>query len=282
MAQTDFQRDAIDTCSLLVLQAQVRALVSPMLESPAPFLIKKGILRLIEPADADLRELTGQILAGTYAKPFVIDDDRKRSLHFSLAHVQSAMRIDEPFALELAYTRKMMAFQLFLPQPRQVLLIGLGGGSLAKYCYRHLPQSRIVNVEVDGDVLAFRDLFEIPPDDRRFSIVHADAVDYLAKGAETADTILLDGYDHHGITAGFHDRDFYLNLRRHLSAEGILVANLSGERSEYQAHLGLMRKVFENRVLVLDVAGVKNRIAFAFNSGDFRRHFKIPPNGKLN
>ena len=270
----------------LVPQPQVRALVSPILQSPTPFLIKKGILRLIEPADADLRRLIGQILAGKYAKPFVIDDGRKRSLHFSLAHVQSAMRIEDPFALELAYTRKMMAFLLFLPDPKQILLIGLGGGSLAKYCYRHLPQARITSVEINREVIAFRDLFEVPPDDPRFRVVHADAVAYLgdsvANGAEPADAILLDGYDHHGITPGFYDQAFYVNLRRRLAAEGVMVANLSGERAEYQAHLALMREVFENRVLLLDVAGVKNKVAFAFNSDNFHRHFSTRANARLN
>lgn len=274
MTQADFQHHAIDQHSLLV---------SPILESPTPFLIKKGILRLIEPADANLRELTAQILAGRYAKPFVIDDGRKRSLHFSLAHVQSAMRLEEPFALELAYTRKMMAFQLFLPEPQRILIIGLGGGSLAKYCYRHIPQSRITSVEINRDVIAFRDLFEIPPDDQRLCVIHADAVDYLADHrAKSADTILLDGYDHRGITPSFFDQGFYFSLRQRLSAEGILVANLSGERSEYQAHLALMREVFENRILLTNVAGVKNKIVFAFNSGDFHRHFKMPPKGQLN
>lgn len=277
MTRVNFLYDEID---------EHRLLVSPILASPASFLIKKGILRLIEPADADLRELIKQILAGRYAKPFVIDDGRKRSLHFSLAHVQSAMRIEEPFALELAYTRKMMAFLLFLPNPKQLLMIGLGGGSLAKYCHRHLPQTHITNVEINRDVIAFRELFEIPPDDQRFRVVHADAVAYLsndlANGAEPADAILLDGYDRDGITRGFHDQDFYLNLRRRLSTEGLLVANLSGERSGYQAHLVLMREVFENRVLVLDVAGVKNKIAFAFNSDSFHRHFRMPSYDKLN
>jgi len=259
-----------------------RLLLSPILESPTPFLIKKGILRLIEPANADLRDLISQILAGKYAKPFVIDDGRKRSLHFSLAHVQSAMRIAEPFSLELAYTRKMMAFLLFMPDPKQVLLIGLGGGSLAKYCYRHLPRARITNVEINRDVIAFRDLFQIPPDDARFRVVHADAVEFLANGTEPADAILLDGYDHRGITPDFRDREFYRNLRRQLAAQGVVVANLSGERAEYRVHLGLMREAFEDRVLLLDVAGVKNKVAFAFNGDDFHRHFSLPSGARLN
>jgi spermidine synthase len=259
-----------------------RLLISPILASPAPFLIAKGVLRLIEPADANRRELIKEILAGNYAKPFVIDDGRKLSLHFSLAHVQSAMRIDEPFALELAYTRKMMAFLLFVPDPRQILIIGLGGGSLAKYCYRHLPRTRITAVEINPCVIAFREQFGIPRDDQRFRVVEADAVDYLANSAESADTIMLDGYDHHGITPSFCDKAFYCNLRRRLKAEGMLVANLSGERGKYQAHLDLMREVFEDRVLVLEVAGANNQIAFAFNSEDSPHHYRKPASDKSN
>ncbi|MFA6310017.1 MAG: spermidine synthase [Sterolibacterium sp.] len=281
MTRSNFLRDQIDDRDH---HDDRRLLVSPILESPTPFLINKGILRLIEPADADLRQLIGQILAGKYAKPFVIDDGRRRSLHFSLAHVQSAMRIDKPFALELAYTRKMMSFLSFQPAPRRILSIGLGGGSLAKYCHRHLPETHITNIEINRDVIAFRDLFEIPADDRRFRVVHADAVAYLsndpAGAAEPADTILLDGYDQQGITPGFHDRNFYLKLRRQLASDGLLVANLSGGKNDCRAHLALMRDVFENRVAVMDVAGVKNKVAFAFNSDQVQRKFR-PSGHKL-
>ena len=41
--------------------------------------------------------------------------------------IQSAMRLEDPFALELDYTRCMMAFLLFHPEPRRALMIGLGG-----------------------------------------------------------------------------------------------------------------------------------------------------------
>ena len=69
-----------------------------------------------------------------------------RSLHFGSEWIQGSMRIRRPFALELAYTREMMACLLLRPDadwPRRTLLIGLGAGSLAKYIYRHLPQTKI-------------------------------------------------------------------------------------------------------------------------------------------
>ena len=40
-----------------------------------------------------------------------------RSLHLGTPAIQSAMRLARPDALELAYTRTMMAFLLFHPDP---------------------------------------------------------------------------------------------------------------------------------------------------------------------
>jgi spermidine synthase len=69
-------------------------------------------------------------------KPFVHEDGDTMSLHFDISSIQSRMCMADPNALELEYTRAMMGFLLFVPQPRELLIIGLGGGSLAKYCRR--------------------------------------------------------------------------------------------------------------------------------------------------
>ena len=50
-----------------------------------------------------------------------------RTLHIGSDTVQSSMRISKPNDLEVTYTRSMMAFLLFKPEPRDVLMIGLGG-----------------------------------------------------------------------------------------------------------------------------------------------------------
>jgi len=54
-----------------------------------------------------------------------------RSLHIGSDTIQSSMRLARPHDLELAYTRSMMAFLLFTGCLRRVLMVGLGGGSLA-------------------------------------------------------------------------------------------------------------------------------------------------------
>ena len=80
------------------------------------------------------------------------------------------MQTQDPHALDLQYTRTMTGFLSFKPKPRHIGMIGLGGGSLAKFCHRYLPSARIEIVEINPHVLALRDEFWIPPDDARLTI----------------------------------------------------------------------------------------------------------------
>jgi spermidine synthase len=220
-------------------------------------------VRVLESAQSDPVGLYEQILTGRYARPFIIDDDETRQLLFGLDFIQSAMRFDDPFALEFAYTRKMMAFVLFVPNPRHVLMVGLGGGSLAKFCHRHLPRTRLTVVEVDPDVIALRDEFNIP-DDKRLTIIQADAAEYLPAAEGDTDVLLLDGFDSKGIAPAFLDRGFYRAARRRLGPGGMLVANFAGPRKYWSRHLALLNEAFEGRVQVGTVPGGDNHIAFAY------------------
>jgi spermidine synthase len=49
-------------------------------------------------------------------------------------------------------------------------MIGLGGGSLVKYCHHHLPGARVSVAEISPEVIALRDRFRIPPDDERLEV----------------------------------------------------------------------------------------------------------------
>ena len=196
---------------------------------------------------------------------FVMDDGVVRSLHFNPRFVQSEMSIDQPYALKLAYTRQMMAFLLFVPRPRHIVIVGLGGGSLTKFCYRELPRARVTTVEIDQGVIDCGRFFDLPDEDERMHIVHADAVDYFAADGERADVILLDGCDEFGIVPAFGTARFYQNLRQHLRPGGILVCNLIGADEVVEKHRRLIADSFADRVIVQDVVSEGNRVAFAFN-----------------
>ena len=122
-----------------------------------------------------------------------------RYLHFGSEWIQGAMRIARPWALELDYTREMMASLLLRPEPawpRSVLLVGLGAASLTKFLYRHLPQEKLTVVEIEPSVVAAaQQFFKLPEDPKRLKIEIADGVAWLAASDKTFDLILVDGFD---------------------------------------------------------------------------------------
>jgi spermidine synthase len=141
-----------------------------------------------------------EISKGTdHIKPFVRETLTSKSLIFSIRDVQSRMHIERPDELQFEYTQIMMGFLLFHPQPRRLLMIGLGGGSLAKFCYRHLPDTHITVVEINPHVIALRKDFCVPDDDERFVVVQDDASRFMRRVHQRFEVILADGFDVSGL-----------------------------------------------------------------------------------
>ena len=245
-----------------------------MLELPNPFANEGGVIRLLERPGGDTEALVDSVLARRYPRPFVIEDDGARCLYFTRDFIQSEMRLDDPFELAFAYTRKMMAFLLFLPEPRAILMLGLGGGSLAKWCHRHLPGARVTAVEIDPDVIAFRDQFLVPPDGERFRVVRGDAAQYVAQCEERADVVIIDAFDRDGVAPALCTREFYRDVRAMLSRSGVVAANLVGPKAERVAHLEMLRTVFEGNVILLPIADDGNYVAFAFRDPAFEPRWR--------
>lgn len=188
-----------------------------------------------------------------------------RTLHIGSDTVQSAMRLARPYDLELSYTRSMMAFLLFVPNPRHVLMIGLGGGSLAKFVHRHLPAARVTAVEVSAQVVAIaRQYFHVPPDEPRFSVLVADGAQHVEREDVSADVIALDGYVADAHAEELTSRGFYAACRRRLASPGMLVVNLWGGDRHYATLLGRIRAEFPDGVLCLPAARPGNVIVLAF------------------
>jgi spermidine synthase len=235
-----------------------------LLELPSPFAREPGTLRLIEPAEGFGVDQFDRLREGTLGQPFMIDDGAMRHLFFNTASIQSSMRLDDPHGLVTAYTRKMMAFLLFKPEPRHVLMIGLGGGSLAKFCYRHLPRTRISVVEISAGIIALREQFSIPADDERFEIIHDDGAAFLAREPVRPDVILIDAFDEIGVAESLASGEFYSLACQSLTSDGLLVMNLAGDETRYMAHLESIDTVFAGVVSRVPVADDSNVLLFAF------------------
>lgn len=244
------------------------SLMTPLI-LPAALIGESGQLCLAEPCGSDVTALARRLRRGEYSKPFVIDDGVSRRLHFGLDFVQSEMRLSAPDELCFSYTRTMMAALLFVPRPRQVLIVGLGGGSLTKFCYWQLPQAQVTTIEIDADVIAFSPLFGLPAADARLRLVHADAVDWLAHSDAEADLLLVDGCDRHGIADAFRAPRFHQDLYARLAPRGVLAMNLIGRAAAWRPHVEALTRIFEGRVILHHIRRGKNRILFAFRDANY-------------
>ena len=210
-----------------------------------------------------------QLVAQSYSgKPMVYQRRKSLALMFDVFSLQSEMRMDAPDELVLGYTQSMMGCLLFQPEPRQIGMIGLGGGSLAKFCYRHLPLASISVAEIDADVIALRDQFLIPGDDARLAVHCIDGAEFVQQVEERYDVLMVDGFDRRGQPPQLCSQRFYDDCCRALNAGGVLAVNLANDDPlETAAYVERMRRSFDGAVIVIDALDSLNTIVFACKGG---------------
>lgn len=209
----------------------------------------------------NLDSLRAAFLAG---KPYVERDGNELILQFGPTSIQSQLNPDEPDRLLLGYTRTLLGFLLFVPQPQQVTMIGLGGGALPTWCYRHFPATRIDVVEINPDVIALRDTFRVPADDMRFAVHCADGADYIAALRRRQDVIIVDGFDVGGQAPTLCTERFYRDCHVALAAGGVMAVNLSENSKQHAGFIKHMQRVFgSTQVLVTKAEACTNKVVFA-------------------
>jgi spermidine synthase len=197
-------------------------------------------------------------------KPSIAVSDARgwRTLHVGGEAIQSSMRLDDPFALALDYTRCMMAFLLFLPAPREALMIGLGGGSLAKFFHRNLPRTRVRVVELDERIiLAARQHFALPPDDARLKVEVGDGAEALSP--ECCDLLVIDAYHDEAHVPELSSGEFYDGAWLALREPGVMVVNYMDDDPKFDEYLQRLERAFGGAVLAMPALYDPNVIVFA-------------------
>jgi spermidine synthase len=195
----------------------------------------------------------------------VSEMDGVRSLYLGSETVQSAMRVKSPYALELAYSRGMMMFLLFMKHPKNVLIVGLGGGSIPKYIHHFLPEMQTRVVEINPRIIQVaRSHFYLPEDDERLEVVEGDGVAYLQDNSSAADVLLLDIFDSQGVPPEIYNQAFFDTCEASLRLDGMMAVNLWGSDKNFDIYLQRIEQSFHDRVLVLRTGRPGNIVVFGF------------------
>jgi spermidine synthase len=176
--------------------------------------------------------------------------DGVRYLHLGTEWVQGSMEIKKPFAIDLDYVQRMMAWLLWADLSDlgrlHSMQLGLGSAALTKFCYKHV-RCRTTAIEINPDVVsACRAWFKLPENDARLTVLLADAGAEIAKTERlgTVDALQVDLYDHDAAAPVLDSIAFYKDCRASLTEQGVMTVNLFGRMASYDKSVEKICKAF--------------------------------------
>lgn len=225
--------------------------------------------------------LTGLLLTHTawaedlyYAKSLyrnilVYEDDGMRCMKFGRNALgrQSCVQNSDHDHLVFRYTKMMMGALYLNPNPKRILVIGLGGGTLPGALQKLFPSSEIDVAEIDPAVTEVAQRFFYFAPGKQTHVYEEDGrvfVKRALKKSSKYDLVMLDAFDHEYIPEHMLTKEFLQEVRGLLTDKGVLAANtfsssrLSDHESAtyYNVFGNFYRMVNGNRVILLRMGGL--------------------------
>lgn len=157
--------------------------------------------------------------------------------------------------------------------PGDILILGMGTGTFAKYCSEYFPGCSIEGVEIDQKIAALaREYFELP-DSVQVSV--GDGRSFLAASEKKYNVIMVDAYQDITIPFQMSSVEFFTEVKKHLNPGGVMVVNMnmkSSRKNSINDYLcDTIGSVFDC-VYTAPVSGGTNCEVFAFNSLQERKN----------
>ncbi len=193
-----------------------------------------------------------------YQQVRVRDSDRFRYLILNRTY-HAVMEKNAPTNLALPYSQVMMGHLPLVENPKRGLILGHGGGSLAKWLAQYWPDLELDVVEMDPSVVRMAEEFfkYTPPANHHVHV--QDARTFLRSTSNVYDLVWVDVFARHLIPFHVTTKEFFHELRSHLTENGAVSVNLasSGATTDIRrarAVFASMQTAFPN-IEIFSVAG---------------------------
>ena len=168
-------------------------------------------------------------------------------VRFGTGYTESTTNTNDDSELPVFYTRVMLVGLLYSDNPGNILMIGLGGGTLTNYLHKFLKNDAYVRaVELDKGVIQAAKKYFHTSEFSNYKIIENDGRLYLYHKKESHDIIMLDAF--RGGYVPFHllTKEFYALAKSRLSPRGCLVINLHATTELFPSSLKTLKQVFSN------------------------------------
>ena len=183
-------------------------------------------------------------------------------------YTESSMNLSDPSALTVDYTRLMTLGIAYPPKVERILEIGLGGGRTVSYLSATLPDTGILAVELDKDVVELARKYFKFRETARLRTVVSDGRSFLMRDSEKWDVILIDAY--RGPFVPFHllTKEFYTLVKSRLAPGGVVVQNIEPSTMLFDSATATLKSVFPS-VDLYDGGG--NVVAIGYEGPSLRQ-----------
>lgn len=198
---------------------------------------------------------------------------------------QSCSDLDNPDRIVMNYPQLMLGALYVIPEPKSILIIGLGGGTLPQALTQVAPNARIDVVEIDAAVVEVAQEYFGFKEGRNVDAIEADGRVFVKRALREGrkyDLIMLDAFDHEYIPEHLLTREFVQEVRSLLVPNGVLAANTFSSSRLYDHESVTYASVFpeffnlkrDNRVIIAVNGALPSEAALRANSERFEAAFK--------
>lgn len=223
-----------------------------------------------------------------YRNLFVVQDNDLRCLTFRRAIAterQTCMRVSQPDYMVFPYTRMMLGSVLVKPDPKRVLIIGLGGGTLPMALRNMFPELEIDAIEIDPAVTRVAEKFFGFKRDARMNVYEEDGRVFVKKALRAGtvyDIIMLDAFEDDYIPEHLSTKEFLEEVKGLLSPDGVVAANTFSSNRLYPHESATYAAVFgtfynlklSNRIIWAQPNALQSREQLEQNAELFEAEFE--------
>jgi spermidine synthase len=181
------------------------------------------------------------------------DDEGLRTLWFGDdVSRQSVVKPGDPDHVELKYAQAMPAALALVEEPKRVLVVGLGGGTIPSLLRKHYPRMTIDVVDIDPGVVEVAKKFFAFREDAAMRVYVEDGRRFIERCKEPYDIIFLDAYGADNIPYDLATKEFLQAVRRAVRPKGVVASNVwSGSYNPlHDAMLRTYQEVFDDLYVI--------------------------------
>jgi spermidine synthase len=198
-----------------------------------------------------------------FGKVWAVEVKNLRCITFDLSDDvwQSCMDLNNVDYLSFLYLKAIMGALLISNHPPEnILLIGLGGGSLAKAFSQAVPKAKIDIVEINPLIVDIAERYFDFKDGNNINLIIGDGSEFILNSqANKYDIIVLDAFAKDYIPPAFRTNELVEKIKSITKDNGVIAVNTFKDSSFYHLESRLYKNVFGQYKEIILTA---NRIIF--------------------